>query len=187
MGDVTALLARWRGGDDDALDDLMPVVYDELRRIAGGLLRSERANHTLQPTAVVHEAYSRLCAAESSNMANRAYFFGVAATVMRRVLVDHARARGARKRGGGLARVPLTVDVALDRPVDLVALDDALDALAVIAPDPARVVDLRFFGGLTVEETASYLDVAPITVKRHWKFARAWLFRELAAAPDEPE
>ena len=180
-GDVTQLLDRWCGGDVDALNALVPLVYDELRKLAAHYLRDERDGHTLQPTALVHEAFLRLRNVRDAKMENRAYFYGAAARVMRRVLVDHARRRGADKRGGDRSAAELTA--ALDQPVDmrmdLVALNDALDALADIAPDKAKVVELRFFGGLTIEETAEYLDIAPATVKRHIAFARAWLFRAL--------
>jgi RNA polymerase sigma-70 factor (ECF subfamily) len=150
-------------------------------------LRQERPDHTLQPTALVHEAYLRLAGIRAMELKNRTHFYGAAAQVMRRVLVDYARQRRARKRGGpSLALVPFeeAMDTPVDTGVDLVALDEALAALEVIAPGRARVVELRFFGGLSVEETAEYLGIAPATVKRHWVFARAWLFDRLAG-PDE--
>ena len=179
-GDVTVLLDRWSRGDETALHELLPVVYDELRRLAGHYLKGERAGHTLQPTSLVHEAYLRLRGLDRMRLTNRAHFFGAAAQVMRRVLVDHARARNAQKRGRGEAASQLTFDAAMESPAELVALDDALDTLSAIDPAKAKVVELRFFGGLTIDETADYLNVAPVTVKRHWAFARAWLYRQLA-------
>jgi len=182
MGDITGLLSRWAEGDAEAFGALMPVVYDELRQLAAYYLSKERSDHTLQPTALVHEAYLRLAGIRDMELRNRAHFYGAAAQVMRRVLVDHARQRRALKRGGPSCPV-VPFDEAIDTPieagVDFLALDEALAALEQIAPDRARVVELRYFGGLSVEETAEYLDVAPATVKRHWAFARAWLFRRL--------
>jgi RNA polymerase sigma factor (TIGR02999 family) len=187
VGDVTRLLDRWCGGDIDAFNALMPLVYDELRKLANHYLRDERQGHTLQPTALVHEAFLRLRNVRAIKMENRAYFYGAAARVMRRVLVDHARRHGADKRGGD--RPPAALTAALDQPIDvrmdLIALNDALDALAAIAPDKAKALELRFFGGLTIEETADYLAVAPATVKRHIAFARAWLFRALDKSGDQ--
>jgi RNA polymerase sigma factor (TIGR02999 family) len=181
MGDITSLLERWAEGDAEAFKALMPIVYEELRRLAGHYLRRERGNHTLQPTALVHEAYLRLAGIRDLQLNNRTHFYGAAAQVMRRVLVDHARQRRAAKRGGP-AREVVTfdeLDMPVDMRLDLVALDEALDALARIAPDQARVVEVRYFGGLSVEETADYLGVAPATVKRRWSFARAWLYRRM--------
>jgi RNA polymerase sigma factor (TIGR02999 family) len=159
----------------------VPLVYDELRKLANHYLRDERPGHTLQPTALVHEAFLRLRNVRDLKMENRAYFYGAAARVMRRVLVDYARRRRAQKRDVDRSAGELTA--ALDQPIDvrmdLVALNDALDALAAIAPEKAKVVELRFFGGLTIEEAADYLGIAPATVKRHIAFARAWLFRAL--------
>jgi RNA polymerase sigma factor (TIGR02999 family) len=187
VGDVTRLLDRWCNGDIDAFNALMPLVYDELRKLANHYLRDERQGHTLQPTALVHEAFLRLRNVRAIKMENRAYFYGAAARVMRRVLVDHARRHGADKRGGDRPAADLTA--ALDQPIDvrmdLIALNDALDALAAIAPDKAKALELRFFGGLTIEETADYLAVAPATVKRHIAFARAWLFRALDKSGDQ--
>jgi RNA polymerase sigma factor (TIGR02999 family) len=184
-GDITRLLDRWCDGDVDAFHTLVPLVYDELRKLADHFLRGEREGHTLQPTALVHEAFLRLRTVRDLRMENRAYFYGAAAQTMRRVLVDHARRRLADKRGGGLSAAELTA--ALDQPIDvrldIIALNDALDALAIVAPEKAKVIELRFFGGLTVEETADYLAIAPATVKRHFAFARAWLVRALDAPP----
>ena len=182
MGDITGLLSRWAEGDSEAFGALMPVVYDELRQLAAHYLSKERSDHTLQPTALVHEAYLRLAGIRDMELHNRAHFYGAAAQVMRRVLVDHARQRRALKRGGP-SSPRVSFDEAIDTPieagVDFLALDEALAALEQIAPARARVVELRYFGGLSVEETAEYLHVAPATVKRHWAFARAWLFNRL--------
>jgi RNA polymerase sigma-70 factor, ECF subfamily len=182
MADITRLLARWAEGDAEAFQALMPVVYEELHKLADHYLRQERPDHTLQPTALVHEAYLRLAGIRDMELRNRAHFYGAAAKVMRRVLVDYGRQRRALKRGGP-SPVVAPFDEAMDTPIesgtDFVALDEALNALEAIAPDRARVVELRYFGGLSIEETADYLHVAPATVKRHWAFARAWLFRRL--------
>ena len=183
MGDITRLLARWAEGDGEAFETLMPIVYKELRKLADHYLRQERPDHTLQPTALVHEAYLRLAGIRDMELRNRAHFYGAAAQIMRRVLVDHSRQRRALKRGGPTpAVVPFdeALDAAIDGSTDLVALDEALGALEAIAPERARVVELRYFGGLSVDETADYLGIAPATVKRHWAFARAWLFKRLS-------
>jgi RNA polymerase sigma factor (TIGR02999 family) len=181
--DITILLDRWGAGDPGAFDELLPLVYAELRHLAEAYLRRERAEHTLQPTALVHEAYLRLTGLRTANFENRTHFYGAAANAMRRILVDHARKRGTLKRGQ-VAPVSLddAPDVGIDLRLDLVSLDDALEKLARVAPKPAKVVELRFFGGLSIEETATVLSVAPATVKRHWAFARAWLHRALEAA-----
>jgi RNA polymerase sigma factor (TIGR02999 family) len=182
---VTALLDQWADGDPRAFDALIPLVYRQLRDLAAHYLRQERGNHTLQPTALVHEAYLRLAGIRRLPFRNRSHFYGAAAQVMRRILVDYARERRALKRGGPEPdRVPLDValDVAADDRFDHVALDEALSALERIAPDRARVVELRYFGGLSIAETAHCLDVSPATVKRYWEFSRAWLFRRLESA-----
>lgn len=183
MGDITRLLERWAQGDAEAFAALMPIVYEELRGLADHYLQRERGGHTLQPTALVHEAYLRLSGNRELQLRNRAHFYGAAARVMRRVLVDHARRRRSSKRGGPM-RQTVSFDEAFDAPVfvrlDLVALDEALDALERVAPARARVVELRYFGGLSVEETADCLGVAPATVKRRWAYARAWLLRHLS-------
>jgi RNA polymerase sigma-70 factor (ECF subfamily) len=183
---VTALLKAWSDGDQTALDALLPLVEQELRRLARHYMRGERAGHTLQPTALVNEAYLRLVDIAHVRWQNRAHFLAVAARTMRRVLVDMARAKGYQKRGGRVPLVPLDeVDVAAARPdADVVALHDALEALAAVDARKAHVVELRYFGGLTVEETAEVVGVAPETVMRDWKFAKAWLLRELS--PDAP-
>jgi RNA polymerase sigma factor (TIGR02999 family) len=180
--EVTRLLADWRGGDQEALDRLMALVYDELRRIAGRYMRGERENHTLQTSALVNEAFLRLADHRNIDWQNRAHFFGVAAHAMRHVLVDHARSRDRLKRGGGALKVALdeAVDVADEEAAELVALDDALRSLAAFDERKARVVELRYFGGLTTEEAAEVLGVSPATVERDWSAARAWLMRELS-------
>jgi RNA polymerase sigma-70 factor (ECF subfamily) len=178
---VTALLLAWREGDEAALGRIIPVVQDELRQIARRCLRNERAGHTLQATALVNEAYVRLVDARRVNWQNRTHFLAMSARVMRRVLVDLARSRGADKRGGGAVRVTLD-DAAIGGvapDADVIRLDDALKALAALDERKSRVVELRFFGGLTADETAVALQVSTKTVLRDWEFARAWLQREL--------
>ena len=187
--DITRLLEQWADGDASAFKELVPIVYDELRRLAEHYLRQERSGHTLQPTALVHEAYLRLAGIRDLQLHNRAHFYGAAARVMRRVLVDHARQRQAIKRGGPDREV-VPFDDALDAPVDfrldVLALDEALQALERSAPQRARVVELRYFGGLSVDETAEYLNVAPATVHRRWAYAKAWLYRYLTE-PKPPD
>jgi RNA polymerase sigma factor (TIGR02999 family) len=186
MADVTELLARWKAGDEHALENLMPVVYGELRRLAEHYMRAERTGHTLQPTALVHEAYLRLVSTRDPRFENRVHFYGAAARAMRRILVDHARQRGARKRSRSTATIDLdrVPAAAIEVSADLVALDASLDRLAAIASRAARVVELRYFGGLSIGETAAFLAIGPATVKRHWTFARAWLYRDLTG--EEP-
>ena len=178
---VTQLLGRWRGGDREALDSLIPLVYDELRSIAQRYLRNERPGHTLQSTALVHEAYVRLINQELPEWQNRAHFFAVAAQLMRQILVDHARAFRAGKRGGGVCN--LALDEAEQKAkrvdVDILALDDALKTLTAMDAQQGKVVELKFFGGLSIEDTAEVLGVSSSTVKRDWITARAWLYREL--------
>jgi RNA polymerase sigma factor (TIGR02999 family) len=180
--DVTQLLVAWNEGNQDALECLLPVVYDELRKLAKSYLRRERPDHTLQATALVHEAYLRLIDQNQVTWQNRAHFFGIAAQMMRRILVNHAEARRADKRGGGAQKLSLdeAIDLAEDRAVDLIALDDALKALAEFDPQQARIVELRYFGGLSIEETAEVVGVSPATVKREWSTAKMWLHRELS-------
>jgi RNA polymerase sigma-70 factor (ECF subfamily) len=178
---VTALLQAWSAGDRTALDRLVPLVHAELRRLASRYMRRERVGHTLQTTALIHEAYIRLVEAREINWQNRAHFFGISARVMRRVLVDLARERGYRKRGGGERRVPLDEAMLIADPPDsdLSALDDALNALAEIDARKSRAIELRFFGGLSIEEAALVLEVSPETVKRDCRLAKAWLLRWL--------
>ena len=180
-GNVTQLLARWSDGDRAALDRLIPAVYDELRRMAGRYLRQERPPDILQPTALVHEAFVKLIDQHAVRWQNRAHFFGVAAQLMRRILVDHARQRNAQKRGGQIPHVPVdeSLAIAAAEHVDVLAIDDALTRLAAIDADHVRLVELRFFGGLTIEETAEVMGWSTGSVKREWVLAKAWLRREL--------
>jgi RNA polymerase sigma factor (TIGR02999 family) len=178
---VSKLLLNWGQGDQGAREALIPLVYDELRRLARRHLRRERPDHTLQSAALVNEAYLRLIRQDQPQWENRAHFFGVAAQLMRHILVDHARNRMAAKRGAGAPRLTLDPEIALpqQREVDLVALDDALNQLAALDQQQSRVVELRFFGGLSIEETSVVLEISPATVKREWATARAWLQREM--------
>jgi RNA polymerase sigma-70 factor, ECF subfamily len=179
-GTVTGLLMAWRGGDDAALEQLVPLVHEELHRIARGCMRGERAGHSLQATALVNEAYLRLIGAQQVDWQNRVHFLAVSARLMRRILVDFARSKKYQKRGGGAQ--PVTLDEALvvaEPGRDLMALDEALDALGKLDERKARVVEMRFFGGLSVEETAAALGVSGDTVMRDWRLAKAWLLREL--------
>ena len=185
--DVTRLLLDWSRGDQTALDRLMPLVYDELRAVAERSLRHERSGHTLQGTALVHEAYLKLVDQRQVRWQDRAHFFAVAAQLMRRILVDHARRHGAVKRGSGEPRFPLheaDAPAAAAPLVDWLALDCALDRLAALDERQARTVELRFFGGLTIEETAEVLRVSQATVKNDWTLARGWLYRELQRLAD---
>lgn len=182
--EVTQLLHAVEAGRPDAWDRLLPVVYDELKKLAGGQLRRERSGHTMQPTALVHECFMRLAGEEGPHWESRTHFFGAAANVMRRVLVDHARARLAQKRGGALERTHREdLDDALvsfeERSTDLLALDEALTRLSSIDAEQSRIVELRFFGGLSTDETASFLNISPSSVDRAWRVARAWLMREI--------
>ena len=185
MGDeqVTELLAAWSDGDATALERLLPLVYADLRRIAARQLRSERPDHTLSATAVVHEAYVRLVGQRQVRMEDRAAFFAAAATQMRRILVDHARRRSAAKRGGHEVRVTLDEEIAAgaERDLDLLALDQALEELAAVDPRVARIVELRFFGGLSLDDTAVAMDLSRRTVVREWALARGWLHQRLEA------
>lgn len=184
---VTRLLIDWQQGDKAALDQLMPLVYHELRKLAGGYLKNERRNHTLQPTALIHEAYVRLVAGEMPDWQNRAHFFGVAARLMRQILVDHARTIKASKRGGELQKLSLDDAppvFAHEDAAGLLSLDDALRKLAVLDERKARVIEMRAFGGMSVEDTALALGVSEPTVKRDMRLAQAWLRRELALDVD---
>lgn len=179
--EVTQVLVDWNKGDQNAPDRLMPLVYEELRKLARNYLQRERSDHTLQATGLVHEAYLRLVDQSSMSWQNRAHFFAVAAQVMRRILVDHARAHRAEKRGG--EREKIEFDEALapsdEKAVDLIALDDALQDLGQFDPRQSRIVELRFFGGLTNEEIGEVLEISPRTIKREWRLAKAWLRREI--------
>jgi RNA polymerase sigma-70 factor (ECF subfamily) len=179
--EVTKLLQEWTNGEEQALDRLVPQIHRELRKLAASYLRKERPDHTLQPTALVNEAFLKLIDQRAVRWQNRAHFFGIAAQAMRRILVDHARAHGASKRGDGAKRVPLEdaemIGGVVD--IDLLALDEALTRLAAIDPQQSRVVELRFFGGLTMEETAEVMHISPATVGREWRMAKAWLFAEM--------
>ncbi|HKT48064.1 MAG TPA: sigma-70 family RNA polymerase sigma factor [Candidatus Acidoferrales bacterium] len=179
---LTDLLAQWRAGQREALDSLMPLVYEELRGLARHYLQQERPGHTLQSTALVHEAFVRLVGQNPPDWQSRTHFYGVAARLMRQILVDHARASRAAKRGGDSLK--LTVDEGLlgakKADLDIVALDEALTSLAQLNPQQSQIVELRFFSGLSIEETAEVMGSSPATVKRHWTAARAWLFREMS-------
>jgi RNA polymerase sigma factor (TIGR02999 family) len=179
--DITQILKRASTGDDSAVNRLMPLVYDELRALAETYLKQERPDHTLQATALVHEAYVRLIRQQDVEWRNRAHFFAVAAQAIRRILVDHARAHQRAKRGGEHQRVQLDEGIALaaERDLDLLALDEAMDKLAILNERQSRIVELRFFGGLTLKEAAEVLNVSPRTVDGDWSMARAWLRREL--------
>ena len=179
--DVTALLTQLSKGDKSVIERLMPLVYDELHRRAAGYMRKERANHTLQPTALVHEAYLKLVQQRESNWKNRAHFLAVAAQLMRRILIDHARARLSTKRGGELEIVSLdeAFQFRTDTPAGLLSVDDALTKLEKLDPRQGHIVEMRFYGGLTVDETAEVLSISSRTVEREWTLARAWLYAQL--------
>src|SRR5262245_751831 len=180
--DVTQLLEEWSKGDQAALDELIPLVYEELHRMAKRHLGRERPGHTLQTTALVNEAYLRLIDQRNVRWQNRAHFLSIAARLMRRILMDHARAHRYAKRGGDAIKVSLgkAIDVSKERAAELVSLDDAMTALAALEPRKSQVVELRFFGGMSVEETAEVLGVSPVTVMRDWSTAKAWLHRAMA-------
>jgi len=179
--DITDLLARWRSGERDALDLLMPLVYEELRAVARHYLRLERPDHTLQSTALVHEAFVRLVGQKPPEWKDRKHFYGVAARLMRQILVDHARSHNAGKRGGDVLKLGLTEAIAgtKTKGLDILALDESLNRLAELHPQQSQIVELRFFSGLSIEDTSEVLGLSPATVKRHWTTARAWLFREM--------
>jgi RNA polymerase sigma factor (TIGR02999 family) len=181
-GEVTQFLIDWSNGDEEALKELMPIVYKELRQLAENRLRHERFDNTLQATALVNEAFIRLVDCKNIDWKNRAHFFGVAAQLMRNILVDNARTHLADKRGGGMYRLSLGAAYQLQdkKDVDLIALDDALVSLAAIDQRQSRIIELRYFGGLTIEETAEVLGISPTTVKYEWTIARAWLLREIS-------
>ena len=179
---ITKLLVDWRNGDQEALDQLMPLVYEELRRMANHYMRNERKGHTLQTSALVNEAYLRLVDHENIDWQNRSHFFGLAAQAMRRILVDHARSRNYQKRGGNAERVSLdeAANFAEERATELIALDEALQELAKLDPRKSQIVEMRYFGGLTGEEVAEALGISTATVSRDWETAKAWLLRELS-------
>lgn len=179
--EVTQLLVDWSNGNKTALDQLMPLVYQELRRLASRYLRKERRDHTLQSTALVNEAYLRLVEYSNLRWQDRAQFFALAAQLMRRILIDHARSHRYEKRGGGATKVSLdeAAILSIERAADLVALDDALTSLAAVDPRKSQVVELRFFGGLNIEETAEVMKVSSMTIQREWRWAKAYLYREL--------
>jgi RNA polymerase sigma factor (TIGR02999 family) len=178
---ATELIIELSNGKRDAVDRLLPLIYDELKRLAASYLRRERSDHTLQPTALVNEAYMKMIDITQVSWQNKAHFIGVAANQMRRILVDHARTHNAQKRGGEFQILTLNEDIdkADEQSTDLIALDDALTELAKMDAVKAKIVELRYFGGLTTEETAEVLGVSPITVKRHWKLTKAWLYGQL--------
>src|SRR5688572_6325866 len=186
-GEVTQLLLEWNEGDGSALDRLLPIVYAELRRVANNYLRRERPGHTLQATALINEAYLRLVGARNVRWENREQFFGIAANLMRRVLVDHARGSHAAKRGGNQQNLPLeeATLVVQERDETLLRLDEALERLSEIDPQACRIVELRYFAGLTIDETAELLKLSPTTVKREWAAARAFLHREIGGEPEK--
>lgn len=185
--DVTGLLQRWSSGDEAALNELLPIIYDELKRLAEYYVRMEPPGRTLQATALVHEAYLRLVKDHDREWAGRTHFFAVSSRIIRHLLVDHARETRAGKRGGGAERLPLEAALTVAAPddLDLVNLDEALDALASLDPIKSRIVELRFFGGLSVDETAAVMKVAPVTVKRHFAVAKLWLHRQLRGDASE--
>jgi RNA polymerase sigma factor (TIGR02999 family) len=180
--ELTQLLVDWSNGDRAALDKLMPLIDAELRRLAHRYMTRERAGHTLQTTALVNEAFLRLVNRKNLQWQNRAHFFGIAAQLMRTILVDHARSHASAKRGGGARKLELdeAMVVSQQKASEVIALDDALNQLALLDPQQSRIVELRFFGGLTVEEAAEVLQVSPATIKREWSTAKAWLYHELA-------
>ncbi len=180
--DISRILKSWSDGDRQSRDELIASVYEELHKIASRYLRRERSDHTLQPTALVHEAYLKIVDISHITWQDRAHFFAVASNVMRQILVDHARAREAEKRGGEFRRIALedAISFSSDRTnVDLLALDEALEQLSTFDEQQSRIVELRFFGGLTIDETAEVLDISPATVKREWTLARSWLYRKI--------
>ena len=187
---LTQMLIQLSEGNAQMVDDILPLIYDELRRLAGNYLRRERSDHTLQPTALVHEAYIKLIDQTQVKWQNRAHFFGIAANIMRRILVDYARQHKAEKRGGAAEKMPLEEEILIvseGKSAELLALDEALENLAKFDPQKSKIVELRYFGGLSVEETAEVLGVSEITVKRHWRMAKAWLYGQLAQENSKQE
>lgn len=180
--EITQMLIELTDGNQDVVNRILPHIYDELRRLAGSYLRRERSDHTLQPTALVHEAYMKLIDQRQVKWQNRAHFFGIAAQVMRRILMDHARKHIAEKRGGDADKLPLEEEILIvshERSAELVALDDALQALAKMDEQKARIVELRYFGGLSIEETAEVMGVSVPTINRQWRTAKAWLYSQI--------
>jgi len=186
--DVTRLLGNWSRGDPEAREALMPLVYKELRRLAASYLRRERSDHTLQPTALVHEAYLRLVEQKNIHWQDKSHFFAITAQLMRRILVDHARGHLAEKRGSGSAKIPITEAIVMsqEEPAELLALNENLTRLAAFDPQQGRVVELRVFAGLTVAETADMLGISLATVKREWSMAKAWLLQQTRPAGEQP-
>ncbi len=184
---VNQLLVDWGNGNQQALEELLPLIYNELRHLAHSFLNRERPGHTLQTTALVHEAYLKLIDQRDARWQNRSHFFAIAAQAMRRILIDSARKHAAAKRGGPQEKLALdeAANVSLEPDSNLLALDEALKSLAVIDPQQERLVELRYFGGLTIEETAEVMDLSPATIKREWAMARAWLYQSLLNTPDE--
>lgn len=181
--ELTQMLIQLSEGKTQVVNDILPLIYDELRSLASNYLRRERSDHTLQPTALVHEAYIKLIDQTQVKWQNRAHFFGIAANIMRRILVDYARKHHAEKRGGDAEKMPLEEEILIvseGKSAELLALDEALENLAKVDPQKSKIVELRYFGGLSVEETAEVLGVSEITVKRHWRMAKAWLYGQLA-------
>jgi RNA polymerase sigma factor (TIGR02999 family) len=183
LPEITRILKSWSGGNREAVDDLMPLVYDELHKVAAQYLRRQRTDHTLQPTALVNEAYLKLIDISDVDWQDRAHFFAFASQTMRHILVDYARTQAREKRGGGAQKLSLdeAISYSKETEVDLLALDEALRELATIDKQQCKIVELRFFGGLTVEETAVVLHISPATVKREWRIAKAWLFKRMRA------
>ena len=180
---ITEMLIELTDGNKEVVNHILPHIYDELRRLASSYLRKERSNHTLQPTALVHEAYMKLIDQNRVKWQNRAHFFGIAAQVMRRILMDHARKHQAEKRGGEYEKLPIEEEILIvshDKSAELIALDEALEELSKLDPDKAKIVELRYFGGLSIEETAEVMGVSVPTVNRHWKMAKAWLFSQIS-------
>lgn len=181
--EITGMLLELTDGNQEVVNQILPHIYDELRRLASSYLRRERSNHTLQPTALVHEAYMKLIDQNRVQWQNRAHFFGIAAQVMRRILMDHARKHTAEKRGGDAELLPIEEEILIvshDKSAELVALDDALEVLAAIDPQKAKIVELRYFGGLSIEETAEVMSVSVPTINRQWRMAKAWLYSQIS-------
>lgn len=181
--DITRMLIELTDGNTEVVNQILPHIYDELRKLASSYLRRERSDHTLQPTALVHEAYMKLIDQKKVRWQNRAHFFGIAAQVMRRILLDHARKHKADKRGGEAEKLPLEEEILVvshEKSAELIALDDALEALAAIDPQKAKIVELRYFGGLSIEETAEVMGVSVPTINRQWRMAKAWLYGQIA-------